>query len=180
MLSVSYALSNRKALTIFDALKGMCSYYLQQGFQIVFIKGNGEFAPIEAWMATVYGTPKLNMASANKHVPEIERKIWVIKERVRATIYSIPFNSLSARMLVHAVLFVTKQLNQFPGKGGLSSKLSSKQIMWSTISSVQWILVSTARFIRRTNHAMVLYSRRKVQFCLDPVGTPKGAKSFSL
>ncbi len=52
-LSVTH-LSNRKALTIFDALKGMCSYYLQRGFQIVFNKGDGEFAPLEAWMATVY------------------------------------------------------------------------------------------------------------------------------
>jgi hypothetical protein len=68
-------LSNRKALTIFNALKSMCGYYLQQGFQIVFIKGDGEFAPLGAWMAMVYGTPKLNLASANKHVPEIERQV---------------------------------------------------------------------------------------------------------
>ncbi len=122
-------LSNRKALTIFDALKSMCSYYLQQGFQIVFIKGDGEFALLEAWMAMVYRAPKLNLASATKHIPEIERKIRVIKEQVRALIYSIPFNSLPAWMLVHAVLFVTKQLNLFPVKGGLLSKLSPKQIM---------------------------------------------------
>ncbi len=89
-------LSNRKALTIFNELKSMCSYYLQQGFQVVFIKGNGEFAPLEAWMATMYGAPKLNLASSNKHISEIERKIWVIKEWVRAAIYSIPFNSLPA------------------------------------------------------------------------------------
>jgi hypothetical protein len=110
-------------------LSGMCSYYLQRGFQIVFIKDDGEFALLEAWMATVYGAPKLNLASANKHFPEIERKIRVIKERVRAVIYSIPFNSLPAWMLVHTVLFVTKQLNLFPVKGGLSAKLSPKQLM---------------------------------------------------
>jgi hypothetical protein len=104
-------------------------YYLQRGFQVVFIKGDGKFALLEAWMVKVYGAPKLNLASANKHVPEIESKIWVIKERVTAVIYSIPFNSLPAQMLVHAVLFVTEQLNLFPVKGGLSSKLSPKQIM---------------------------------------------------
>ncbi len=69
-------------------------------------------------MAMVYGAPKLNLASANEHIPEIEQKIRVIKERVRAVI--------PAWMLVHAVLFVTKQLNLFPVKGGLSSKLSPK------------------------------------------------------
>jgi hypothetical protein len=77
-------------------------------------------------MATVYGALKLNLASANKHVPEIKRKIRVVKEWVRAVIYYIPFNSLPAWMLVHSVLFVTKQLNLFPVKGGLSSKIESK------------------------------------------------------
>jgi hypothetical protein len=130
-------LSNGKALTIFNALRSMCCYYLQQGFQIVFIKGNNEFALLEAWMATVYGALKNNLGSANEHVPEIERKIRVIKERVRAVIYSISFNSLPAQMLVHAVLFVTKQLNLFPMKGRLSLKLSPKQIMSSEV--VLWI-----------------------------------------
>jgi len=60
-------------------------------------------------MDTVYGAPQLNLASANKHVPDIECKIRVIKERVQAVIYSIPFNALPARMLTHAVLFVVKQ-----------------------------------------------------------------------
>ncbi len=96
---------------------------------MVFIKGNMEFTWLEAWMVTVYGAPKLNLASANEHVPEIERKIWVIKEWVRTVIYSVLFNSLPARTLVHAVLLVTKQLNLFPVKDRLSSKLSPKQIM---------------------------------------------------
>jgi hypothetical protein len=122
----------------------MCGYYLQRGSQIFFIKGDGEFAPLEAWMTTVYGAPKFNLASANKHIPEIKRKIRVIKEQVRAIIYSIPFNSLPAQMLVYAVLFVMKQLNLFPVKGG--SKLSPKQIMSGEVVQyqfVQWVLAGT-------------------------------------
>ena len=65
-------------------------------------------------MATVYGAPQLNLASANENVPDAEQKIRVIKEEVRAIIYSIPFNALPAWMLIHAVLFVAKQLNLFP------------------------------------------------------------------
>ncbi len=66
----------------------MHNFYLQHGFQIVFIKGDGEFKPMEGMMSELYGAPKINLSSANEHVPEIERKIWVIKERVRAVIYS--------------------------------------------------------------------------------------------
>ena len=46
-------LGNRKVPTIFKALKVMCNYYLQQGFQVVFIKGDGEFAPLQALMHMV-------------------------------------------------------------------------------------------------------------------------------
>jgi hypothetical protein len=79
-LSVTH-LGNRKITTIFKALKAMCNYYLQLGFQVVFIKGDGEFAPLEALRKDIYGAPELNLASAKEHVPEIERKIRVIKER---------------------------------------------------------------------------------------------------
>ncbi len=86
----------------------MHNFYLQHGFQIVFIKGDEEFKPMEGMMSKLYGAPKINLSSANKHVPEIERKIWVIKE---AVVYSLPLNALPPVVLVNAVLFVTKQLN---------------------------------------------------------------------
>jgi hypothetical protein len=71
---------NWKIKTIFRALKAMHNFYLQCSFQIVFIKGDGEFMPLDGMMSKLYGAPKINLSSANKHVPEIERKIWVIKE----------------------------------------------------------------------------------------------------
>ena len=80
-------------------------------------------------MHTLFGAPKLNLTSANEHVAEIERKIRVIKERVRAVIYSLPFNAIPQIMLIHAVLFVTKQLNLFPVKGGISAQFSPRQIL---------------------------------------------------
>ncbi len=51
----------------------MHNYYLQRGFQIVFIKGDREFKPLDGMMSELYGAPKLNLSSANEHVPEIER-----------------------------------------------------------------------------------------------------------
>jgi hypothetical protein len=159
----------------------MCSYYLQQGFQVVFIKGNGKFASLEAWMVTVYGAPKLNLASANKHVPEIERKIYVIKEQVRAIIYSIPFNSLPARMLVHTVLFVTKQLNLFPVKGGLLSKLSPKQIMLGKAAQYKFCAMGFDRYCRiheedQPRNGMVM--RMQGAILLGPSENAQGGHKF--
>ena len=80
---------------------------------------------------------------SGRHVADM---LATFPTKVRAIIYSIPFNSLTAWMLVHAVLFVTKQLNLFSVKGELSSKLSPKQIMsgevihyclvWATLKTI--------------------------------------------
>ena len=107
----------------------MHNYYLQQSFQIVFIKGDGKFKPMEETLYKLYGAPKLNLSSASEHVPEIERKIRVIKERVCAVVYSLSVNSLPTKVITHALLFVTKQLNLFPVKGGIYTQFSPKQIL---------------------------------------------------
>jgi len=74
-LSVTH-LSDNKASTIFKALKSMHNFYLRRGFQIVFIKGDGEFKSLQDLIQSeLYGGPRLNLASANEHVPEIERKM---------------------------------------------------------------------------------------------------------
>ena len=46
-------IGNWKVPTIFKAFKAMCNYYLQRSFQVVFIKGDGEFAPLEELVYTL-------------------------------------------------------------------------------------------------------------------------------
>ena len=50
-------LQNRKIPTIFRALRAMHIYYLQRGFQIVFIKVDGKFKPMEELVFELYGPP---------------------------------------------------------------------------------------------------------------------------
>jgi hypothetical protein len=52
-LSVTH-MTNQKIVTTFKALKAMHNFYLQRGFQIVFIKGDGEFKPLEEFMPELY------------------------------------------------------------------------------------------------------------------------------
>ncbi len=44
-------------------------------------------------------------------------------------VYSLPVNALPPKVLTNAGLFVTKQLNLFPVKGGISAQFSPKQIL---------------------------------------------------
>ncbi len=83
----------------------------------MFIKGDGEFKSLQDLIQSeLYGGPTLNPASANKHVPEIERKIHVIKEQIHAVRYSVPCNALP--VLVDSFSVVCHQTAKFiPNEG---------------------------------------------------------------
>jgi hypothetical protein len=107
----------------------MHNYYLQRGFQIVFVQGDGEFKPLKDLIESeLYGGPTMNLTSASEHDPEIERKHCVIKERARAIVYSMPVNAIPSLVMTHLVMFVAKALNIFPVKGGIPG-WSPRQIM---------------------------------------------------
>jgi hypothetical protein len=77
-------LPDRSLGQIFKALKGIFYYYLQQGFRVTFITGDWEFASLKQFTNLLMGVPRLNLTSANKHKPFIERRICVVKERVQS------------------------------------------------------------------------------------------------
>ena len=73
--------------------------------------------------------PRVNLTSAKKHVPEIERRICADKERSCAFRHSLTFNQIPKLMTIHAILNITKMLNYFLMKQGISSELSTCSIL---------------------------------------------------
>ena len=78
-------LADRTVPQIFKAFKEIYQYYLHRGFRITTVHADGEFEPLTALIQSMPGGPMVNLASSNEHVPEIERRIRVVKERCRAT-----------------------------------------------------------------------------------------------
>jgi hypothetical protein len=74
----------------------------------------------------------LNDVSTNEHVPEIERLICVIKERIRCKLLSLPFAGMPKLMKKHLFLHVVSWLNMFPRRGGISDTLSPRAIIHGT------------------------------------------------
>ncbi len=93
------------------------------------VTADNEFAPLAELFYELPGAPTLNLTSANKHEPYIERRVRVVKERVRSVRHSLPFKSIPIRMLSHMIFFTVKMLNNFPVKGGISIQYSPKTIM---------------------------------------------------
>jgi hypothetical protein len=122
-------LTDRTVPQIFKAFKEIYQYYLQNGFHIIVVHTNGEFAPLKPLIESIPGGHVVNLASANDHMPEIECRIRVVKERCWATRHSLPFERIPKTMTIHIVLNVVKLLNFFPTKGGVSDTLSLKTIM---------------------------------------------------
>ena len=58
---------------------------------------DGEFENIRI---IIPGGSNLNTNSAAEHVPEIERKIRAIKERMRAICSTLPFNEIIGRAVI--------------------------------------------------------------------------------
>jgi hypothetical protein len=127
-------LADRTVPQIFKAFKEMYQHYLQHVFHITTVHADGEFPPVKTLIEAMPGGPMVNLASANEHIPGIERWIWVVKERCRATQHSLPFHTIPKLMTIHIVLNVVKLLIFFPMKGGVSDTLSPKTIMyWETL-----------------------------------------------
>ncbi len=76
-----------------------------------------------------------------------------------------------------------KQVNLFPVKGGLLLKLSPKQIMSGKVVHYKFCAMGFGQYCQiheedQLHNGMV--ARMQGAIFLDPVGTPKGAISFSL
>ena len=122
-------LANRTVPEIFKAFKEIYGYYLQRGFRITEVHVDGEFEPLKSLIQSLPGGPMVNLASANEHVPEIERRIRVVKERCRAVRHGLPFQRIPRLLTIYIVFYVVKMLNFFPTKGSVSDTLSPKTIM---------------------------------------------------
>jgi hypothetical protein len=87
-------LDTRKITGVFAALFEVFNAYRRRGFVITTIHGDNEFAPLQSCLDEMPESPKLILAAKGDHVPEIERRIRVIKVRCRALRHSLPFNKI--------------------------------------------------------------------------------------
>ena len=55
---------------------------------------DGKFVPVKILIESMLGGPTVNLASANERVPEIERRIWAVKERSRSSRHDLPFQRI--------------------------------------------------------------------------------------
>ena len=96
-------------------------------------------------------------------------------------VYSLPLNALPAVVLINAVLFVTKQLNLFPVKGGISTQFSPKQIMTGEVVHYKFCSIALGQYcqISEEGHPRNgLGARTQGAIALGPSGNVQGGHKF--
>ena len=175
-------LQNRKIPVIFQALLKFYSHYLRRGFKVTQINADPEFEALRSHLATIKQGPELNVASTDEHVPEIERRIRVIKERFRALRHSMPYERIPQLMITNMVLYVARVLNHFPTKGGLNSNWSPRMIMSGKPLNYKKDLALEVGSYCQVNQSNTPRNSTKARttggICLGPTGNEQGGYKF--
>jgi predicted fused transcriptional regulator/phosphomethylpyrimidine kinase len=120
-------IESHHAKVILKAVTHLQNVYAKGGFWIVTILMDGEFESLCPELINL--GMSLNTASRDEHVPEIERRIRTVKERVRGVWNTIPFKKVPHRMTIELVMACNYWLNAFPAHDGISDTISPRTLI---------------------------------------------------
>ena len=120
---------SRSSKDYIKVIREVIAVYQKGGFRVTQLYCDNEFCPLMSQMMELEPDININYSSPNEHVPDIERSICVIKERVRATYHGLDFQKLPKVMIKMLVAESAKKLNFFPAKNGVSPFYSPRMII---------------------------------------------------
>ena len=104
------------------------SFYKMHNHEIEFILSHNEFGPLKTRLREKAGT-EMNISAPNEHVPEVERNIKLIKERLRSTLAGMPYKKIPKNFKRELVLTCVSMLNVVPSEASVSESLSPMELL---------------------------------------------------
>jgi hypothetical protein len=111
-----------------DGLVETLQFYLKHDFTITELCSDRAFVNVAEQLRLSFGF-NTNFASAQEHVPEIERTNRLFKERIRAGFMLCPFHAIPRLMVIALVQEMARKTNFFPARAGLSKHYSPRAIL---------------------------------------------------
>ena len=118
-------LSIKDEKSLVTSINKIVSYFKSHGLHVGTMFVDPEFQFLEGNVVITTA----NKTGAREHVPEVERQIQVIKERIQAHHSNPPFPSFTRWTTIELAKHVVMFLNTFPPKSGLSKTDSPHTIM---------------------------------------------------
>ncbi|KAL7493808.1 hypothetical protein ACHAWT_003568, partial [Skeletonema menzelii] len=113
--------------SILPHFKAIISAYAIRGFRVTIVLADGQFESMRTEIADLH--VRLHIVARDEHVPEIERYNRTIKERVRASYNSMPFEHVPPIMIIEMVYSSVFWRNMFALLTGISTTQSPGEIV---------------------------------------------------
>jgi hypothetical protein len=170
--------AKRSKANLVNSLKKVFEIYNQRGFNIQTALMDREFECLRDDIRGVI----LNTTATTEHVTEIERQIWVVKERARAIWSTLPFNKIPNRMIVELVTFVVLWLKAFPPSSGVSKTYSPRTIMTgTTLDYSKHCKLPFGAYVEtheENNPTNIMNERTRSAMCVGPTTNFQGSCKF--
>jgi hypothetical protein len=105
-------LKNLRNTTIINAIKQILNIYKERDFKVSLILADRQFKSIKTNIAGM--GISTNITGQYEHVPEVERYIRTLKERICFVYNSISFERIPQNMMIEIVNHANFWLNSFP------------------------------------------------------------------
>jgi hypothetical protein len=125
LVTAEHMPGSRTAKLLAAGIVCVMDLYSRGGFTVGTVLMDNEFEKLRNLVPVL----AVNTTAAKEHVPEVERRIRLIKERSRGILNTLPFKKMPQNMLVELIYHVVLWLNAFPTKSGVSETLSPREIV---------------------------------------------------
>ena len=120
-------LDDMKHATLLRHFTTIIKVYQLRGFRVTLLLADNQFASLSTDLATL--GVATNIVSRDEHVPDIERYIRTIKDRVRSQYSVLPFNHIPPLLLTELVYAQVFWRNMFVAPDGISTTMSPSEII---------------------------------------------------
>ena len=124
----------------------------------------------------------LNKNAAWDHVPDIERHIQVVKERMRGVYGGLPYDRMNSRMIVYLRKYVVMVINAFPPNSVLSRTYSPCNIITGKEldfkNQCRCPFGAYIKYHDDRNVTNLMIDRNQGAICLGPTGNLQGYYAF--
>ncbi len=108
-----------------SGIRRIMDLYAHGGFQVGAVLMDNEFESLQNLVPIIV----VNTTAAKEHVPEIKRRIRLIKEQGRGILNTLPYKKMPQLMLIELIYHVVLWLNASPIKSGVFATLSPQEIV---------------------------------------------------
>jgi hypothetical protein len=160
--ATSEMINDLRHTTIMKAIQQVLNVYRVRNFKVTHLLADGQFETMSNQIAS-------------------ERHIRTVKERVRSIYNTLPFKSISKRMLIELIYNCTFWLNSFPNALGISTTISPRTIItgYKKIDYNKHCRLEYVEYVHtHEEHDNSLASRTVGALAMRPTGNFQGSFVF--